>query len=573
MSTTTTALESSGLLGISADAPPAQSAAKGRSRFRTLANPWRLFKRNHAKASAEPLVEDLGPDLDLTGGLHEVIKGCDVSFGIEATQVENRAHELAKATAAASLPRIDVEYDEVAEETELAAQCRAAFHNWENRVRTKVKDAVQQTEQALSADLRRFDHELSTLESSIAELPVRQDELKIAESEAEAGRATLEYRPFMSKWFYFVLIGSLVIIDWIANVPVFAELLPKDPFSEDLWRSIAGKSEQYGLWAGLYRTGARAAHNIDASLLALGLIIVLVWIAHAFGESLRRLLAHSADEDPTAVLTIRGQRRQALPPVLLAAVCMVLVICVLWEARDRLGPATAQRVSDVQAKIEAEATALSTAEAEGDLQKIGDHQQEIAEMETLLQQRVEAADYASTITSMNVPILLLNIALAITAALAAYLSTRGTVDGVIVSPRVAELRRHVTQLRLEIGRRRVAIGSVDTDIDRRFVRHNFLAASNPLAGWTGKAERLEAIVPSFRSENARLRGVDVARIAAFHRPVRLDLRPKDEPVVTTTILDQYRQIHEALRRRFVSAQAMLDGYAAAPEESRRPADA
>src|SRR5690606_2601852 len=97
---------------------------------------------------------------------------------------------------------------------------------------------------------------------------------------------------------------------------------------------------------------ARAVHNVDASLLAVGVIIFLVYLAHVFGESMRRLLSHSATETPSAVLAIRSHRRQFLLPAIFSLVGVVTVVGVLWLARERLEATTRQRVAEVAAQVE-----------------------------------------------------------------------------------------------------------------------------------------------------------------------------------------------------------------------------
>jgi hypothetical protein len=533
------------------------------ARLRRLSVPLFRFWNGRNGTGTAAADDTLAHDMD---GLHAVVRGCEVSFGIDASGVEKRASELASAAASANLPRVEVEYAEVAEEVELAAQCRSVFHAWVERVRTRVQDALQASTQQAAAELKSFEGEIGGLELAVAELPVRRQELREAEAEQAAGQAQLDYPPLISRAHYIILITLLVIVDWIANVPVFSELLPKDPGADGAWRELAARAETMGLLGGAYRIFARAMHHIDASLLALGIIVALVWLAHTFGESLRRFITHSPMEHPTAALTIRGQRRQAGFPALFCFIGVGLLLAVLWSARAGLHQTTLNRVAETDTQIMATQETLRTAESQGDLQAIGEAEKRLESLGTERAQRIERADYARVIGDLNWPILLLNMVLAFTAAVAAYLSTRGRVNGVVVSPRVAALKQRVSALMLEAGARRHAMAQADTAIHRQFGRVEYLLRSRPLSGWRAKAQRLEAVLPSFRAENARLRGIDTANVAAFRSPAQLQLTLDEDEVFLTSAaeLDEYRQLHRTLQARAGAALARIDGAIGVP---------
>ncbi|HEX5871874.1 MAG TPA: hypothetical protein VFY65_15705, partial [Longimicrobium sp.] len=59
------------------------------------------------------------------------------------------------------------------------------------------------------------------------------------------------------------------------------------------------------------------------------------------------------------------------------------------------------------------------------------------------------------------------------------------------------------------------------------LRVEHLLAVQLLRDWHGKAERLRGVVSMFRIENARLRGLDVADIAAFRVPVSVTFTEPD----------------------------------------------
>ncbi|MEX2609217.1 MAG: hypothetical protein WEA24_04665, partial [Gemmatimonadota bacterium] len=400
--------------------------------------------------------------------LRRILGNADIGFGHDLAALEREASTLAQRAAAAHLPRVDVVYEEVEEEAHLAARCRAVFHGWVERVRTNVQDAVQGSARDAGSHLSAYEHELGGLEGAVAELEQTAPALHQAEEAAEAGQSQVEVRGFFAHWKYWILIPLLVLVDWVANVPVFTELLPSDPGADEAWRELVARSEQYGLWAGAYRMAARTLHSIDASLLALGVIVFLVFLAHHFGEALRRVVSLSSRDTPTAATAVRSHRRQFFWSALLSFVGLVGVIAFLFLARNRLETSTAERLADARAQVEAAATRLEGARAADDLTAVGQAQQELQVAETLYEQRFERAQYAEVIAVMNGPILLLNIVLALAAALAAFLVTRDSVRGLLESPRAAALRARVQELKAATEARRAALAGLEADVQREF---------------------------------------------------------------------------------------------------------
>jgi hypothetical protein len=292
-------------------------------------------------------------------------------------------------------------------------------------------------------------------------------------------------------------------------------------------------------------------------------IVFLVYLAHVLGESLRRMLSHSTAESPAAAPTIRSYRRQFTVPAVLGFAGIVTVVSVLWLARDRVEETTAQRAAEVEARIEATTGELETARAAGDLVGVGRFEQEVAGLHVLQGQRVERADYAVVIGRMNLPILLLNVVLALAAAVAGYLSTRDALRGSLVSPRAAELRRHLRELRAESVRSRGALAALNADTQEALARAEYLVTSRPTRGWEAKAERLGSVIPRFRSENARRRGVDTANIAAFRRPPTLVLALADAAVslARPAELQACRERHRELRVQAAAVLARMQGEA------------
>lgn len=530
---------------------------------------WLAWLRRSRPAPAAPRPDpDAQPD-GLAEGLRQVRAPADHWFDQQVTELEAAAVELAHAAAAARLPRIDVAYETVPEEESLATRANAVFRGWVERVRTRVQDAIQNCTRRAGVHLSAYEHELIELELAGTRMKATSAALERAEAEAVTGHATLEVRRYFAPWKYWVLIGLLVLVDWVANVPVFSELLPKDPGAEAAWRHIAADSEQYGALGGLYRAAARAAHHPDASVLALGIIVFLVFLAHVFGEAVRRRTSLDEAEAPAAATTIRGHRRQFGFAALASLVGVIAVLGFLWLARYQLERSTARGVAEVEAQITAIQQELATARAAEDLVAIGEAERRLEDARHVRAQRLDRADYADVIARMNWPILLLNFVLAVAAALAAYLATRDSLHGRLDNPRAAELRRELRGLRYDEARHREALARLDVAIRREFAAANYLLHSRPLQGWEAKLDRLRAVIPRFRIENARARGIDAANIAAFQKPVTFAIAPGDEDAMLTAPAEliQQQERLEALRAR----AAMLLGLRTVGERPAAPA--
>src|SRR5205823_383251 len=89
----------------------------------------------------------------------------------------------------------------------------------------------------------------------------RAKELEWAEIEG----TTVEYRRHLSPWFYFPVVAVLILVEWVANVPVFQELLPQEPGSSQAWQDLVSHSEKFGSSAGLVRLWDRIVFAPDVA--------------------------------------------------------------------------------------------------------------------------------------------------------------------------------------------------------------------------------------------------------------------------------------------------------------------
>jgi hypothetical protein len=99
-----------------------------------------------------------------------------------------------------------------------------------------------------------------------------------------------------------------------------------------------------------------------------------------------------------------------------------------------------------------------------------------------------------------------------------------------------------------VGHRQL-LRTLDGEIQTSIARAKYLAGTHPLSDAEAKAGRLSAVVPLFRAENARARGVDPESIVAFKQPAGLALPiVPDEPFQVPVELAAGDEEFKSLRR-------------------------
>jgi hypothetical protein len=90
-------------------------------------------------------------------------------------------------------------------------------------------------------------------------------------------------------------------------------------------------------------------------------------------------------------------------------------------------------------------------------------------------------------------------------------------------PRIAAYDARLVALQSDALSQRQTLKGLSSDIQANIAKAKYLAQSQPLSDWPAMVSRLEAVIPLFRTENARQRGIDVDNILAFqvHRPLEL----------------------------------------------------
>ena len=479
---------------------------------------------SYANYDDDPAEVAIPPGPPGAGGLRIVTRPLDRWFAIEVHHLEKEARESGTQWAQAGLPRADAPPEgELPPEQALRRRASEIFTQWVQKVTTRVQDAIE-------ANVQRTRQALNDLAFSLEE--IRRGRVEAAEIEhrvvaleaANRGRqSSFGFRSYWHWWWFVPAILLLVAVDWVANVPVFQELLPQDTDVSGAWQVLAAEAELHGALAGLYRMWYRIALSPEVALLALGVIIFLVVLAHIFGESVRRIVAVNERDVPEAGRSVRQYRRQFWIPATVGLLGGVAVIAFLFLARQEIATFAEARLTDVTEQIAVVDGQIAAATEAGNINEVARLSGLRPALEDEQRTREERVNYADRIRATNVPIAILNGVLFMTAALLGYLKVRDEVTAADpLDPRLVDLMERRRELRTSVERHRELVRDADRDAREGIAWAEFLAQSKPFEDWEGRRDRLARVTSIFRAENARVRGVDPQNILAFRTETRFD---------------------------------------------------
>ena len=471
--------------------------------------------------SVQPQAED---DDGAAGVVYAITKKTDFWFDREVFVIERDAKKEAADWAERGLPRHDLErVDPLEIELVLGNRATELFRQWIGRVRTKMRDAI-------NAEAERIGSDTSNLESTIDRLGALRDSSRRADEEItylakkeHEEHPALGFEPLITNRFFFPSLAILLVaVEFFANFPLFRLLLP-------LHSALAAAAKEAALnvgdqwWAGIALWWKMSAWHVEAFVVSLAVVIVLVVFGKAVGQSARLLSALRTKDHPLAGGSIASARRQAWTVVIVSTIGSSLVISALYRARSEIVVAAQERVATTQRNLDS----LRAAQANlprGAIAQMSSLTQSIRDMERALEVHRDDYGYAETVRTNNGAILLLNIGLVLAAGMVGFLSAKFKLANQFgADPRIAELRarqaRADADIRESLANGYQSMTAANTSIGR--VQH--LIRSSPLEQWPAKAKRLSGIIPMFRADNARMRGLDSASIAAFRQPPPLEL--------------------------------------------------
>jgi hypothetical protein len=485
-------------------------------------------------------------------GLHEVAKKLDVWFGIEVGRLERDAREEAVEWARAGLPRPGVDDANLPVEARLAARAAEVYRKWARLLQVKVQDGIAGATRRAGHAIIQYGERLAALRRTRTEIEATKAELAAAHAHAESQPPPPSTTRHLQLWKFWVLISLLILVDWVANVPIFQELLPREAGADELWATIIAQSESRGALGGLYRVWMRVFFTPDVSVLALGVIAFLVFLAHVSGDAARHLVT-------------RGRRRQYLIPLVGGFAGAIAVVTVLYMARERIKAESDMRLAEAVGEVREVESQLETARASDDLAAISHLTNQLPRARAQVEDRRARAQYATGIQAMNIPITGLNLVLIVASALASYLAANvAQTEGRPTFPRVERLEARLRELAGEEAGHRGALRELAETIQAELGHADRLLHSRPLQGADEKAKRLHSVIALFRAVNARERGIDPATIQAFQQRIELDL-PADEvavdPLEAPAELLRYHDEFRRLRARYVGQHDAEPEYA------------
>ena len=475
------------------------------------------------------------PSIDTPGdrtasrGLRAIISGVEKGFSYWAWEIEEYAERVAREQGDKSLPSIDIPAEkELEAETVIRERSKRVFSDWLRIVQEKIGDAILGACNAAGEKMELLKNAVHELEQSLARIAQLEGSSR-SPGVAEKSSPRAGYEQLMKHWFYVVVIGMLIFGDWVANVPVFRELLPQEAGTEDFWRHILQQSEKFGSWGGVYRVWERVIFSPDVTILAFVVIVILVFSGHVCGFSLRRLIALRSHTDPSITDELHPHRQQMWVALICSCMAMILCLTFLFISRSELQASATQRLDAATAEVQIYTKQLAQASATGDDDGRVDSQVRLGDAKKRLDQRTKDFDYATRISIMNFPILLLNTALVFCAAVGAYLVSSGKVSQWTDSePAFSGGKKELARLQEEAKRQREEARRLVASVRAELTEADFLSRAKPFHGWEAKAARLESIIPLFRSTNATHRGVNVQQVKGFGPLVKLELPPVDE---------------------------------------------
>jgi hypothetical protein len=80
---------------------------------------------------------------------------------------------------------------------------------------------------------------------------------------------TAEYKSLLKSLAYYPLFAVLVLVDWVANVPIFNELLPREQGADLRWQNVIDRASRHDTSAGAFLLGQRIMFSPEVSFLAL----------------------------------------------------------------------------------------------------------------------------------------------------------------------------------------------------------------------------------------------------------------------------------------------------------------
>jgi hypothetical protein len=309
-----------------------------------------------------------------------------------------------------------------------------------------------------------------------------------------------------------LIMVTLVLADFVANSPLFGELLPKPGGADVVLHKLLQNSGS-AFSFGMRELGGRMAVHPEAAFFAFAVVVFLLILCDWFGRELRLVLAPTTKER-----RINQFLGRSVWPLSLSFTGIVSVLIVLFVARGTIETGAKQRRDERAQEATTAFTAYQEAKSTGTADEIDRKAAASDNAQAALDEARERFDYAKTVGAANLPILALNAALALTAILAGFYRRKGQVvldpsPLPLVTPGVEIIEKAKSEFETAWQMAFQDLRRAEAGVER--AQH--LLASKPFRNSEEIAEALRGVVPLFRTENARLRKLHPTDIKAFHK--------------------------------------------------------
>ena len=422
----------------------------------------------------------------------------------------------------------------------LAMKSLELFRQWHRRVRVKMQDQIQAASAALNRLVGDAASSVTSLEATANQRKTTGERIVSLQDLREPEKSRIGYdRIFKNSVGFWIFASILTIAEFTANFPVFRLLLPMDSTLVQLASTLGEAAETHTWLAGPLLLFEDVLLHFEAFLVALIAVVILVLLGKTTGSSARAIISFSPKDTPMAATTIRAHRRQHLFVFTAGLLGIVAVLSFMYYARASIA-------ETAQTRVRSDSVSLSQAlqqqrEAGSDLAKAPAAMQRVKDATRTLQQHLDDAAYAVTVQRVNNAIVLLNIGLVLAAMTLGFVYKKEDLtDTHGEHATLPALRARLQSLEREALVHARAARTAMSMAAAEAGRINHLLESHPLREWQAKQDRLQSLIPIFRGENARARGLDTVSVLAFNTPTKIEFPAvnEDEELRRPTELDR-----------------------------------
>ena len=472
----------------------------------------------------------------------------------EVERLRDEARRMARADAENGVPAAKAE-GPTESELELKNRCVAVFQRWQSRERRKLSQEIGEREERIAETLGnaemgidRFHRMINELIRLKARFAIRKREVtRELTSEGEERGRGIPTRVYIST---LVFLG---LVEFFANAPVFSSLLPRDPLTEAQIRLLTETAT--GWFAGVERVAAHIIFRPDAALLAAGVITFLCVLAHFFGHSLRDLVMQGERKERRHTVHSRSVKENVVP-IVLAAVGLVLTLGVLYEARVQLGEVGQERYTNDMGQVEELRRQAGWMRVDGEILQAN---QLTNQAEDLQAAAIELREYSLSMARMNFPIMLLNLTLVLCAISAAYFHRRDAIREQFNETPFEDDRTAFVERGEDVAQETSQYLSIVVK-DLRAMKT--LALQGLVDESRSMVHQLESVLGTYRSENARTRGIDSQTVSSFRTPARIDVEADSSEKLTLRDPEEYERERAEIASRFRELRSQFNQEAA-----------